>query len=59
MSIEKEKSRMTLPNMTHFYRGKVREGNKKIFRRIIINILKLFVYLHILLKTRSLTYLFS
>ncbi|MEY4259125.1 MAG: hypothetical protein RL656_98, partial [Bacteroidota bacterium] len=25
MSVEKEKSRMTLPNMTHFYRGKVRD----------------------------------
>ncbi|MFY8012376.1 MAG: phosphoribosylaminoimidazolesuccinocarboxamide synthase [Saprospiraceae bacterium] len=25
MSVEKEKSRMNLPNMTHFYRGKVRD----------------------------------
>jgi len=25
MSVEKEKSMMTLPNMTHFYRGKVRD----------------------------------
>jgi phosphoribosylaminoimidazole-succinocarboxamide synthase len=25
MSVEKEKNRMTLPNMTRFYRGKVRD----------------------------------